>query len=112
MTLAITLSLIAMQAYAEDMLQNEQKKADLSSRMDLIENKDGSVDIYMGPDAPKGKEKNWIPTVPGKAWFTYFRLYYPKQDFLNKTWFPYFSNYSPKQAFLDKIWVLPDIKKR
>jgi hypothetical protein len=94
------------------LLQNEQKKADLSSRMDLIENKDGSVDIYMGPDAPKGKEKNWIPTVPGKAWFPYFRLYYPKQDFLNKTWFPYFSNYSPKQAFLDKIWMLPDIKKR
>jgi hypothetical protein len=52
------------------------------------------VDIYMGPDAPKGKEKNWIPTVPGKAWFPYFRLY------------------SPKKAFLDRTWVLPDIEKR
>ncbi len=72
---------------------NEQKIADRSSRMDLIKNTDGSVDIYMGPDAPKGKEKNWIPTVEGKAWFPYFRLY------------------SPKQAFLDRIWVLPDIEK-
>jgi hypothetical protein len=49
------------------LLQNEQKIADRSSRMDLIKNADGSVDIYMGPDAPKGKEANWIPTVPGKA---------------------------------------------
>jgi hypothetical protein len=72
---------------------NKQKIADRSSRMDLIKNKDGSVDIYMGPDAPKGKEKNWIPTVAGKAWFPYFRLY------------------SPKKAFLDRTWVLPDIEK-
>lgn len=75
------------------LIQNKQKKADLSSRMDLITNKDGSADIYMGPNAPKGKEKNWIPTVPGKAWFPYFRLY------------------SPKKAFLDRSWVLPDIEK-
>ncbi len=72
---------------------NEQKIAERSSRMDLIKNTDGSVDIYMGPDAPKGKEKNWIPTVPGKAWFPYFRLY------------------SPKPAFMDRSWVLPDIEK-
>lgn len=75
------------------LLQNEQKIADLSSRMELLKNTDGSVDIYMGPEAPKGKEANWILTVPGKAWFPYFRLY------------------SPKQAFLDRTWVLPDIEK-
>jgi hypothetical protein len=75
------------------LLKNEQEVADRSSLMDLIKNQDGSVDIYIGPDAPKGKEKNWIPTVPGKAWFPYFRLY------------------SPKKAFLDRTWVLPDIEK-
>ena len=75
------------------LIRNEQKIADRSSRMDLIKNTDGSVDIYLGPDAPKGKEKNWIPTVAGKAWFPYFRLY------------------SPKKAFLDRTWVLPDIEK-
>lgn len=47
--------------------------------MDLITNEDGSANIYMGPDAPKGKEKNWIPTVAGKAWFPYFRLYSPNR---------------------------------
>jgi hypothetical protein len=76
------------------LIQNEQKIADRSSRMDLLMNPDGSVDIYMGPDQPKGDlVKNWIPTVEGKAWFPYFRFY------------------SPKQAFLDRTWVLPDIEK-
>jgi hypothetical protein len=41
---------------------NEQKVADRSSRMDLRKNDDGSVDIYCGPKAPAGFEKNWIPT--------------------------------------------------
>jgi hypothetical protein len=67
--------------------------ADLASRMDLITNKDGSADIYMGPEAPERKESNWIPTVKGKAWFSYIRLY------------------SPMQAILDRSWVLPDIEK-
>jgi hypothetical protein len=76
------------------LIQNEQKIADRSSRMDLLMNPDGSVDIYMGPDQPKGDlVKNWIPTVEGKAWFPYFRFY------------------SPTQAFLDQTWVLPDIEK-
>jgi hypothetical protein len=73
---------------------NDTRLAGRSSRMDLLVNADGSVDIYTGPDKPAGdKAKNWIQTVPGKAWFPYFRLY------------------SPKQAFLDKSWVLPDIEK-
>jgi hypothetical protein len=73
---------------------NDTRLAGRSSRMDLLVNADGSVDIYTGPDKPAGdKAKNWIQTVPGKAWFPYFRLY------------------SPKQAFLDKSWILPDIEK-
>lgn len=54
---------------------NKEEIADRSSRMDLVKNADGSVDIYMGPQAPRGFEKNWIPTVPGRGWFTLFRLY-------------------------------------
>ncbi len=73
---------------------NDTRLAGLSSRMDLLVNADGSVDLYIGPDKPAGgKAKNWIQTMPGKAWFPYFRLY------------------SPKPAFLDKSWVLPDIEK-
>ena len=63
-------------------IRNAQKIADRSSRMDLFVNKDGSVTIYTGPEKPEGeKGKNWIPTVPGKAWFPYFRLYSPKKAF-------------------------------
>ena len=76
------------------LIKNKQQIADRSPRMELLKNKDGSVTIYLGPDKPAGeKTKNWIPTVNGKAWFPYFRLY------------------SPKQAFLDRTWVLPDIEK-
>ncbi len=74
-------------------IQNDTKKADLSSRQDLQFNRDGSVDLYFGPDAPKGKESNWLETMPNKAWFPYFRLY------------------SPTQPFLDQTWVLPNFEK-
>ena len=67
---------------------------DKSSRMDLDLNADGSVDLYFGPKPPKkGSKKNWVKTVPGEGWFTYFRFYAPTQ--------PYF----------DGTWQLPDIKK-
>ncbi|MDO9024294.1 DUF1254 domain-containing protein [Zwartia sp.] len=70
----------------------KEQIADRSSRMDLVKNADGSVDIYMGPNAPKGFEKNWIPTVPGRGWFTLFRLY------------------APTEAYFDKSWPLPSIE--
>jgi hypothetical protein len=35
------------------------------------------MDLYFSPATPKRFEKNWIPTVPGPAWFTYLRLYVP-----------------------------------
>ena len=76
------------------LISNEHEIADRSSRMDLLQNEDGSVTLYIGPDKPAGdKAKNWIPTEPGRAWFPYFRLY------------------SPKKAFLDRTWILPDIEK-
>lgn len=54
--------------------------------MDLLKNADGSVDIYMSPKPPKGFEKNWIPTVSGRAWFAYFRLYAPTGAYFDKSW--------------------------
>ncbi len=57
-----------------------------SSRGDLVYNDDGSVDLYFGPTPPKGKESNWIQTVPGKAWFTLFRVYGPLQPWFDKSW--------------------------
>lgn len=54
--------------------------------MDLVTNDDGSVDLYVGPKAPEGLERNWVQTVPGKAWFSYFRLYGPTQEHFDRTW--------------------------
>ncbi|MCJ7781823.1 MAG: DUF1254 domain-containing protein [Acidimicrobiia bacterium] len=51
-----------------------------------VTNEDGTTDIYFGPEAPTGKESNWIQTVPGKGWFTILRLYSPLQAFFDKTW--------------------------
>lgn len=65
--------------------------AGLDSRKDLIKNEDGSVDLYIGPDAPKGKEQNWIPTAPGRGWFGLFRLY------------------APTEAYFDRSWKLPEV---
>jgi len=51
-----------------------------------VPNADGSFDIYFAPEAPKGKESNWIQTVPHKGWFTILRLYSPLQAYFDKTW--------------------------
>jgi hypothetical protein len=74
------------------LILNDQKIADRSSRMDLRKNDDGSVDIYCGPKAPAGFEQNWIPTVPGRNWFAYFRFY------------------QPTEAYFDHSWPLPDFE--
>lgn len=51
-------------------------------------NQDGSVDVWFGPNAPAGKENNWIKTIPGKGWNMILRLYGPTEPWFNKTWKP------------------------
>jgi len=59
-----------------------------SVKNDLDMNPDGSVDLYFGPEAPAGQEKNWIQTVPGKGWCAILRLYGPLEPWFDKTWRP------------------------
>ncbi len=59
--------------------------ADRSETTGLVKNSDGSVDVYFGPGAPVGKEANWIQTIPGKGWFSYFRFYGPTEAFFDKS---------------------------
>ena len=49
-------------------------------------NDDGSVDIYIGPDPPTGKEANWLQTASGHSWFPFFRFYGPEKPLFEKTW--------------------------
>jgi hypothetical protein len=87
-------SVTAYDEGTRQMVITDQGRPDLSSRKeDLVKNSDGSVDVYFGPKAPKGKEPNWVQTVPGEGWFTYFRFY------------------GPTEPFFDKTWVLPDFEK-
>jgi hypothetical protein len=74
-------------------IDNPHDIAGVDSLGDLIQNADGSADLYFSPTAPAGKEKNWVPTLPGRGWFAYFRFYAPTE--------PYF----------DRTWSLPDIEK-
>ncbi|VVP15613.1 hypothetical protein PS900_03576 [Pseudomonas fluorescens] len=68
------------------LIQNPQKIADRSSRQDLLSNPDGSIDVIIGPATPAGYEKNWVPTTPGKSWYTYFRLFGPLEPFFERSW--------------------------
>jgi len=58
----------------------------VSSTRDPEVNADGSVDVYFGPEAPKGHEKNWIKTDPAKGFFVVFRFYGPTEGYIEKTW--------------------------
>ncbi|HIK54697.1 MAG TPA: DUF1254 domain-containing protein [Synechococcales cyanobacterium M55_K2018_004] len=70
------------------LLQTDQPKPSVNSFDQPEQNRDGSYDIYFGPSAPAGKERNWVQTVPGKGWFTYIRLYGPLEPFFDQTWRP------------------------
>jgi len=67
-------------------IRNDTKNSGRSSRTEgLIKNSDGSVDLYFGPKAPKGKEVNWIQTNPGESFFVYLRLYGPEQAYFDQS---------------------------
>lgn len=70
-------------------LDNGQPFPSIGSLDDLVYQDDGSLDLYFGPERPDGAPaSNWLRTVPGKGWFTLFRLYSPTEAFFDKTWKP------------------------
>ena len=40
------------------------------------------------PNAPAGREANWVATVPDKGWFAILRLYGALEPWFDKTWKP------------------------
>ena len=81
-------SIVVYDSQSRSELQNGERFPSVSQYTGPVANTDGSVDIYFGPQAPVGKEKNWIKTVPGKGWFPYLRFYSPTEAFFDKTWRP------------------------
>jgi hypothetical protein len=46
------------------------------------------TELYFGPTAPDGREKQWIKTAPGKGWFAYIRIYGPEKAAFDGSWKP------------------------
>lgn len=69
-------------------IATDQGKAALRSLFELKDKSGDSVDLYFGPKVPAGHEGEWIKTVPGKGWFTYFRIYGPEGPAFDGSWKP------------------------
>jgi hypothetical protein len=70
---------------------NPLNRYTLSSRNELKENPDGSIDLYLQKDRPSpDKESNWLPAPEGK-FILMLRLYWPREkdpSILDGTWQP------------------------
>jgi hypothetical protein len=85
-------SVTAYDRQTHALIRNMQRPSRSSQVAEMQKNADGSVDIYFGPQAPVGKEANWIPTDPARKFELMFRLY------------------GPKKELFDKVWKLPDVE--
>ena len=81
-------SLTLYDALTASGLDNGQPFPSLNVMDKPAQNTDGSTDLYIGPKAPTGKEKNWLATVPGKGYFVILRLYGPTEPFFDQSWKP------------------------
>jgi hypothetical protein len=74
-------------ARTRSQVMTPQNKASLGSLdTHFMPESDGTVEIYFGPRAPHGREKQWIQTTPGCGFFMYFRIYGPAAEALNGEW--------------------------
>ena len=55
----------------------------------LTKNPDGSIDLYIQRDSPdSSKVSNWLPAPASGGFSMTLRLYWPKQQVLDKSWVP------------------------
>lgn len=82
-------SVTAYDAQTRSEVQTDQDKAALRSLFELKDvSKTEPTELYFGPQAPAGKEGQWIKTVPGRGWFAYIRIYGPEQAAFDGSWKP------------------------
>ena len=86
-------SLTAYDRETHALIKNVDRASRASNSSEVKRNADGSVDIYIGPTAPAGKQSNWIPTDAKRGFELMFRLY------------------APTKALFDKAWKLPDVEE-
>ena len=79
-------SVMAYDAVARSQIDTDQGRAGVDSYGDLVENADGSIDLYFGPEAPPGRETNWIKTREDRGFFLYFRWYGPTEAYFDQSW--------------------------
>lgn len=81
-------SIVVYDAETRSMIKNDVQSlpAIRSLDSDLMQNEDGSFDVYFGPDAPKGFEDNWVKTNEGDGFFVYMRFYSPTESYYDKSW--------------------------
>ncbi|MCS0497779.1 DUF1254 domain-containing protein [Ancylobacter sp. MQZ15Z-1] len=60
----------------------------LGSRDKPVVNADGTIDLYVGPKSPEGKDANWLATAPGRGFFAILRLYGPGERAVDYSWKP------------------------
>ena len=85
-------SVTAYDRQTHALIKNMPRASRSSQIPELQKNADGSVDIWLSPVAPAGKETNWLPTDPARKFELMARFYAPRKEFFEK-------------------WVLPDIEK-
>ena len=55
----------------------------------LVTNPDGSIDLYIQGDSPdSSKVSNWLPSPASGGFSLTLRLYWPKEQVLDKSWVP------------------------
>jgi hypothetical protein len=61
---------------------NPLNRYSVGDRSGLVQNSDGSVEIYIQNASPAGHESNWLPAPPGN-FILHLRVYLPGQTILN-----------------------------
>jgi hypothetical protein len=81
-------SVTAYHPETRSLLANGEETPSRNSYEDLRWNADGSIDLYVGPEAPEGYDQNWIKTLPDQGVQVWIRLYGPLQAYFDHTWKP------------------------
>ncbi len=75
--------------HTRSILETDQVTGGLDSNAKGLQaNKDSSYTVYFGPKAPKGKQANWVQTMPNKGYNVLLRIYGPEKAWFDKSWKP------------------------